>query len=77
MTTIMMALIRATHTTEAAVEALAVILGQKWSGDDTVINLRPRQMRFSTVGATSTPTYIKMAGENQHISSSNAMNSFD
>jgi hypothetical protein len=60
-TTTMMFLDRATHTTEAIVEAVSVLLVQSQSSVDAVINLRLQQMRSSMKNVTSTPTSTKMA----------------
>jgi hypothetical protein len=67
---------RGTLTTEAVVEALAAIRGQKRSGVGIVTNHHFRRKKCSTGGAPGTPTSIRMEGENQHISSSSAGNSF-
>jgi hypothetical protein len=67
---------RGTHTTEAAAEAPTAIRGQKRSGIGVGTNHHPRRKNCSTGGVPGTLTSTRMAGENQHISSSSARNSF-
>jgi hypothetical protein len=64
-----------TTITAAVAEALAVIRGQKRSGVDDATSHNCQQKRCSMEGAQGTPTSIKMASEDPHISSSSAGNS--
>jgi hypothetical protein len=67
---------RGTLITEVVAEALTTIRGQKWSGIGVVTNHHFRQKKCSMEGAPGTPTLTRMEGENQHISSLSAGNSF-
>jgi hypothetical protein len=67
---------RGTIITEAVLEALAAIGGQKQSGVGILISHHFWRKKCSMGGIPGTPTSTRMEGKNLHISSLSAGNSF-